>query len=161
MRSRLLLSLAWLGGTLASMFVVWKGLSYDPGGEPLARDQEREQAGAALPRTATPASTATSAGSSAPTAATSTPPSAQTASAPPTAPSYTDVTYTLVGGTAAVRFSAAGVGVLWATPAAGFDVEVEPEGGGHKVEFRSGAHRSRLDVWWQDGPRHTIGERAD
>jgi hypothetical protein len=45
-------------------------------------------------------------------------------------------------------------------PAAGFTAKVEPEGEGTRVEFESADHRSRLDAWWGDRPRHEIDEQS-
>ena len=69
------------------------------------------------------------------------------------------ITFTLTGGTTAISFSASGVTVLWATPNPGFDVKIEPESPGWKVEFRSDTHRSRIDAWWNGGPVTDIEER--
>lgn len=70
-------------------------------------------------------------------------------------------TFETTGGTATVRFSVAEVEVLGAVPAAGFTVDLEPEDDGSaRVDFESEEHRSRLRVWWSDGPRHDIEERA-
>ena len=82
--------------------------------------------------------------------------------APPQAPASATRTYNLVGGTASLRFTPSGVTVDYATPKAGFTVEIEPENGnGVKVEFRSDDHRSRVDGWWDGGPRERIREEAD
>lgn len=68
-----------------------------------------------------------------------------------------DQTLVLTGGTAMVRYSASGVEVLWATPADGYTVSIEPEGdGATQVDFRSGHQRWRLTVWWSGGPQHQI-----
>jgi hypothetical protein len=69
-------------------------------------------------------------------------------------------TFELLGGTATVRFSPSAVEVLSAVPAAGFTAKVEPEGEGTRVEFESADHRSRLDAWWGDRPRHEIDEQS-
>ncbi|MEZ5236689.1 MAG: hypothetical protein R2749_28940 [Acidimicrobiales bacterium] len=239
MRSRVLLGLAWLVGTVASALVVWEGLRYEPDADRLgggsvaaASDSTAVRSGAASSTSGTSLTGSTSAGDGSPgavgsggpggpagggsttvpvsisqvdtftpgptaggsggitatggtlggdggpppvptpaTAPTTAPLPAPAAPAPTAAPATpapapapapaSEATFALVGGVAGVRFSAAGVEVLWATPNTGFSVEIEPEGQGRKVEFRSGGHRSRLDVWWQDGPRHTISERAD
>ena len=90
----------------------------------------------------------------APTAAT-TPPS----TAPPAAETRT---YNLHGGTASLRFSPSGVTVVFANPAPGFAVSVEPEhGNGVKVEFESDTHESRVDGWWENGPVDRVQEEAD
>lgn len=84
--------------------------------------------------------------------------------APPPAPSPAPETrtYTLVGGTASLRFEPSGVTVVFANPAQGFDVEIEPEhGNGVRVEFESNGHESRLEGWWDGGPRDRQEERAE
>ena len=70
-------------------------------------------------------------------------------------------TYSLVGGTATLRFAASGVTVVVANPNAGYSVEVEPaDGNGVRVEFPSGAHRSRVEGWWDGGPRDEVDEEG-
>ncbi len=71
---------------------------------------------------------------------------------------YVTKIFTLVGGTTAIRFSPSATKVLWATSNPGYEVRIEPEYGGLKVEFRSDRHRSRIDAWWHNGPRHEIRE---
>ncbi len=68
-------------------------------------------------------------------------------------------TFQLVGGTTAISFSPTETRVLWATPNPGFEVEIESESPGMKVEFRSEEFESRIDVWWSAGPQHDIRER--
>ncbi len=105
--------------------------------------------------TTTPTTTTTQA----PTTTTTVQP---TTTAPPTTTATTSAetrTFQLVGGTTAVSFSAGEVRVLWATPNPGFEVRVEPESPGMKVEFRADHHESRIDVWWSGGPQHDIRER--
>lgn len=70
-------------------------------------------------------------------------------------------TYPLVGGTATLRFSPAGVTVVAANPNPGFSVEVEPEGSGLEVVFRSATHRSKVEAWWDGGPRDSVEEESD
>jgi len=69
-------------------------------------------------------------------------------------------TYSLVGGTVTLRFEASGVTVQEATPRPGYEVEdLEPtHGNGWKVEFRSDGHRSRVEGWWDAGPRDEVRE---
>jgi hypothetical protein len=67
-------------------------------------------------------------------------------------------TYQLEGGTVTISFSAESVSVVQATPRNGFSRDVEPEGSGIKVEFRSDTHRSRLDAWWDGGPQERVRE---
>jgi len=57
-----------------------------------------------------------------------------------------------------VSFSPTGVSVLWASANPGFQVSVEEESPGMKVEFDSEDHDSRLDVWWSNGPQWLIDE---
>jgi len=128
---------------------------------------------AGAPTTAEPGSTTTTTEASSPatTATDGMPASSTTTTAPPpttAAPAAptTDAgetrTYSLVGGTAALRFSASGVTVVFANPAPGFDVEIEPENvNGVKVEFESEAHQSRVDGWWDSGPQDRVEERAE
>lgn len=68
-------------------------------------------------------------------------------------------TFTLTGGSAAISFSASGLKLLWATANPDFGVIIEDQSQGLKIEFRSPNHRSRLDVWWENGPAHDIEER--
>ncbi len=76
-------------------------------------------------------------------------------------PGPTVRTYSLTGGTATLRFSPNGVTVQDATPKPGFSVDVESEDdNGVRVVFRSEAHESRVDGWWEGGPRDRIREEA-
>lgn len=85
-----------------------------------------------------------------------TPPTTQ---APPPPPAPSNKTYDLVGGTVTLRFSAAGVTVLAATPKPGFSVEVSSaHDNGKRVEFENDDHRSRVDAWWDGGPRDEVRE---
>lgn len=85
-----------------------------------------------------------------------------TTAAPAPSPGPETRTYTLVGGTASLRFEPSGVTVVFANPAQGFDVEIEPEhGNGVRVEFESEGHESRLEGWWDGGPRDRQEERAE
>ncbi len=135
---------------------------------PLSATQVREELAAQVTST----TSATGAGGeSTTTAPTTTAPSPVTTGPPPStvAPATTAPaapaevrTYQLVGGTASLRFSAAGVEVVSATPNAGFGVEVEPEhGNGVQVEFESEGHRSRVDGWWAGGPQDEVREEPD
>jgi len=72
----------------------------------------------------------------------------------------TTQTFELVGGTATVRFAPETVAVLGAVPAAGFSTDVESNDDHTRVEFDSDGHRSRLEVWWADGPQHQVEEHA-
>ena len=97
-------------------------------------------------------------------------PTSTTAATPPaTAPATTTSTaapadavtrtYNLEGGSAALRFTPAGVSVVWSAPNAGFGVKTEPEhGNGFRVEFESETHRSRVTGWWDGGPQDETRE---
>jgi hypothetical protein len=51
------------------------------------------------------------------------------------------------------------VEVLFANPAPGFTVEIEPgNDNGVKVEFDSDSHTSRVDAWWDGGPADRVRE---
>lgn len=106
-----------------------------------------------------PSSTTTTASPTPPVSTPATP--AVTTTTNPPAPTSETLTFQLVGGTTAISFSPAGVDVLWASPNPGFDVKIEPEAAGLKVEFRSDTHRSRVDAWWDGGPNHEIREDPD
>lgn len=81
---------------------------------------------------------------------------------PPTTvagPTATTRTYDLVGGTLTLRYHPDGVQVLVATPRAGFTVKAgTSHSNGVQVEFRSDSHRSRVDGWWDAGPRDEVRE---
>lgn len=67
--------------------------------------------------------------------------------------------YALVGGTATLRFEPGRVSVVAAEPAQGFTVKVEGNGTDEvRVEFENDEHRSRVDGWWEDGPRDQVDE---
>ena len=122
--------------------------------------------------TTAPSSTSTSVGETPPTTGATptvpattaparpaaTPTTTTTAAPPPPEPAGETRTYNLTGGSASLRFTPSGVTVLWANPNAGFDVEVEPEGAGVKVEFESESHTSRVDGWWDGGPQDRVRE---
>jgi hypothetical protein len=108
------------------------------------------------PGTGTPTTGGTNPGPTATSAPTSVTPPPTTA--PPAAPAVTR-TYTLVGGTATLRFEAAGVTVVVASPNAGYSVDTEStHDNGVRVEFRSDEHRSRVEGWWDGGPRDEVDE---
>lgn len=108
------------------------------------------------------ATTVTSTASSTPTSATnatfSSGASTVTTSSGSDPEPYETKTFTLIGGTTAIKFTPSYTKVLWASPNPGYEVRIEPESPGIKVEFRSDDHRSRIDAWWENGPRHEIEE---
>lgn len=131
-----------------------------PGGEPLPGPTTATATpGTAPPATPAPGPAPSSPGPGTAAPAATTPP-ATVAPAPEPAPETR--TYQVVGGTASLRFEPGGVTVVFANPAQGFDVEVEPaHGGGVRVEFESETHRSRIDAWWDGGPRDEVQEQGD
>lgn len=67
--------------------------------------------------------------------------------------------YTLVGGSVTLRFTSAGVTIVAASPNAGFSVETEStHDTGVRVRFRSDAHESQVEGWWDAGPRDEVRE---
>ena len=87
------------------------------------------------------------------TTSTSTP----SASVPSTTVGGETKTYDLTGGSVGVRFSPSGVTLLSATPHDGFEVDIDA-GERVRVEFESDTHESRLEAWWEGGPRQDIEE---
>lgn len=66
-------------------------------------------------------------------------------------------TFRVTGGSAALRFSPDGVTLLWATPDAGYEVRQEPgDHDGLRIEFEGAAAESRIDAWWDGGPRSRV-----
>lgn len=77
--------------------------------------------------------------------------------APPESTAPTTESYVLVGGTAAITYSASSVKVAWATPLPGYTVvATQVSATSVVVEFSGLLNRSRLDARWDGGPRHTI-----
>lgn len=67
-----------------------------------------------------------------------------------------------VGGRAAFRFQDGAVTLDWATPAAGFEVDVEQESGELRVRFRAEHHESRIFAALRGGePDTRVEERPD
>jgi hypothetical protein len=111
------------------------------------------------PGTSGPGTTGGSPVSTVPPVTTTPPPTDGTTTTTPP-PTAINRTYDLVGGTTTLRFTSAGVTVLTAVPAAGFSVEIDDDthGNGVRVEFESDDHRSRVDAWWEGGPRDEVRE---
>lgn len=71
-------------------------------------------------------------------------------------------TVSAVGGRASFRFGSGGVTLEWATPSAGFEVDVEEHSGELRVRFRGDDHESRVFASVRDGqPVTRVEERAD
>lgn len=143
MRGRLLL-LTWIVATAAATGVAWLGVRsiVNEVAAPLP-----VPAPAAAPSPTAVAGSEPESGSQ---------PSSETATQPPE-PATT--TFAMTGGTATVRFAPGEVAVLSAVPSRGFETDVDNEDGRVRVEFRSDDHRSRLEVWWDGAPRHSIREQ--
>jgi hypothetical protein len=77
------------------------------------------------------------------------------------APAPEDRTYQLVGGTVGVHFENGGARLLWATPKPGFRVDSSGSSDQVDVRFRSDDHESRLNAFWDNGPRSEVEERDD
>ncbi|MFN0090478.1 MAG: hypothetical protein ACKVWR_09475 [Acidimicrobiales bacterium] len=67
-------------------------------------------------------------------------------------------TFRVAGGSAAVRYGAAGAQVVWATPNPGYRVSVGPPASTAVVIFDNGRHRSTLEAWWDGAPQHSVAE---
>ena len=58
-----------------------------------------------------------------------------------------------------MHFSAANVTVVLATPNAGYTTKVDQRGAtAVRIEFQGSQHRSRIEVWWDNGPNHDVRE---
>ncbi|HEX6419871.1 MAG TPA: hypothetical protein VFZ77_15325 [Acidimicrobiales bacterium] len=151
MRRSLALGFAWLLAAAVAVVVAWQGVGL-VGDQVTDRrpatltDAEIEAALEATPPTTAPGTTAT------------TPPADQGGAGEDAAIE----TFRVTGGAAALRFSPGGVTVVWATPDHGYEVESEPgDGNGWRIEFEGEAGRSRIDAWWDGGPRSRVRDAAD
>lgn len=188
MRSKSFLAVIWAVATVVAVAIVWQSLGFV---STRTEDDDTALGDSSTTSVVTPASSVTSAGggpdassgSGGDPSATTAPlatlpggslpvsdPSATTSTRPPAASTTlgvgvpadaVDQTFELVGGTAVVRYSSTGVTVLYAVPANGYQAKVEPDDGGMKVEFRSKSHRSRVVVWWDNGPQHSVQEGGE
>ena len=182
MRRTVVLVASWLAAAVVAVALAWQGVSVvgnqvtDERPPPLAASDIADRLTDAT-STSTTTSTPGSGGSASTSSTTSTtsggvpgsaPESTATTAAPatpppsPPPPAAETRTYNLVGGTASLRFAPTGVTVVFANPASGFSVSVEPEhGNGVSVEFESEGHESRVDGWWEGGPVDRVREDAD
>ena len=174
MRRTVVLAMIWMVVAVAAGAVAWQGVGVvgnqvtDDRPAPLAASEiESELAEASTTTSAPGGATTTSSSTTSSTTSTSVPvggPAPTGAPVPPTtaAPAPETRTYNLQGGTASLRFSPSGVTVVFANPAPGFAVSVEPEhGNGVQVEFESATHESRVDGWWENGPVDRVREEPD
>jgi hypothetical protein len=159
-RRSLLLVALWLATAVGAVVLAWQGVRVvadqvtDDRPPPLAAGEIEAELAEAATSTSTPSST------TAPSTVVTTT-TRSSASPPPVAAAETR-TYNVRGGTAALRFAAEGVTVVFANPAEGFTVDVEPEhGNGIRVEFESASHESRVDGWWADGPVDRVQEDGE
>ena len=178
MRRTLSYFAAWFAAGVAAVLLAGAGLGMvgrqvtGSRPAPLSAEQVRDELAAVEATSTTTSSTAapsttTTTGST--TSTTVQPPtdggpagSSTTTTAPVVAPAATTRSYDLVGGTVTVRFSAAGVTLVGATPKAGFSFEKgESHSGGLRVEFEGEDHKSRLDAWWDGGPQDEVREEDD
>ena len=186
MKRTVALSALWVVVAVAAVTVAWQGVAVvgdqvtdERPAALAASDIEDRLAGATTTTSGTDTST-TSSTSSAPststvdsststspentttTAVRSTPATSTTSSPATTSAAGETRTYNLVGGTASLRFLPSGVEVVFANPAPGFTVEIEPEHvNGVKVEFESPTHESRVDGWWEGGPVDRVREKSE
>ena len=164
---RLLLAATWLVGTLFATVVVYAavgavtGQVAPPSTEPISQTGVERALAAPNPAATSPSPTATPAAT--PTA--SAPPSTPTPVAgggrptppPPPPPPSTPAsnrTFALVGGTASFSCSGSQIGLNWATPNSGFQVDdIGTSNGGAQIEvrFRSSSHESRVQAWCAGG----------
>lgn len=183
-RKTIIYVVAWFAAGVGAVALATAGVSMvgnqvtDSRPSPLSADEVRSQLAAdsaaeatrtESPTTSLPAGavTTTTPTTDGPTATTAS--SRPTGSGPPTTATPTTTTqpapvtrtYMLIGGTATLRFTASGVTVVDATPNGGYSVVVEPtHDTGIRVEFRSDEHRSRVEGWWDGGPRDETSEEG-
>ena len=163
----MLLAATWLVGTLSATLVVYAavgavtGQVAPPRTEPISQTGVQQALGEPNPTSTSPSPTATP--TATPTA--SAPPSTTTPRGggqptapppPPTSPPTSTNTRTLaaVGGTASFSCSGSQIGLNWATPNSGFQVDdVGSSNGGAQIEvrFRSSSHESRVQAWCSGG----------
>lgn len=186
MKRTFALSAVWVVVALAAVTVAWKGVAVvgdqvtdERPAALAASDIEDRLAGATTTTTSSDTSTTSSTPSAPSTSAidsttstsqqsattttgTSAPGTSSTTSTTATGEAGETRTYNLVGGTASLRFLPSGVEVVFANPAPGFTVEIEPEHvNGVKVEFESPTHESRVDGWWEGGPVDRVREKSE
>jgi hypothetical protein len=150
-RRFLALGAAWVVAAAVAAGVAWAGIG-------VVGDQVTDERPAPLSASEvasrldepTPGPTEPGPGS---TTSTSTP----STSTPSTTVAGETKTYNLTGGSVGVRFSPSGVTLLWATPLDGFEVDTDV-GERVRVEFESDTHESRLEAWWDGGPRDDVRE---
>ena len=164
MRRLITLGLVWLVAAVTAAVVAWQGVG-------LIGDQVTSRRPATLSAAQIEAALDGTATTVADGPTTTPPPTTSTTTAtPPASPSGTAgtacpgdgagrQTFRVTGGSAALDFGPDGVTLGWARPDTGYEVSDEPgDGNGWRVEFEGGSGRSRIDGWWDGGPRCRIRE---
>lgn len=165
----------WVVAAAGAVTVAWQGVGFvgdqvtDERPAPLAASEIEARLAEPVASAPTTAGTSDVVTTTVPSRSGGTPPATAgpaptptTGPPPAAAPPEETRTYNLQGGTAALRFTPDGVTVVFANPANGFTVSVEPEhGNGVKVEFESPTHESRVDGWWDNGPMDRTREEAE
>ena len=166
MARRTTLVAVWLAGTALSVAMGWGAVSLVRSNVDLTsatddvRDDIVEMIASTPPGISpSPSPSPSPSGSAAP--ARSAAPSS-TAAGRPTLPRQTARTFSLRGGTVEARCAGARITLGYATPRAGFEVEVNDDDPGElSVRFRSDAHESRLDATCVNGsPSGRVRENA-
>lgn len=157
MRRILTLGVAWAVAAVVAAVVAWQGVGLV--GDQVTDDRpatlSAAEVEARLAGTATPTGDGGTPTTSAPTATTSAPPTSVPAVTPVHRP------YTVTGGTAVLSFSPEGVSPVSAVPSTGYTVRSTPhDSGGWRIEFEGPAGRSRIDAWWDGGPRESVEDAA-
>jgi hypothetical protein len=161
-RRLLSFGLAWLAAAVAASVIAWQGVGLvgdqvtDTDQRPATLTADEIEAALAEPAgdDTSPPTTPPGTGDQAPQGPTTTTSGDQ--------PAPETRTYRLGGGTAVLRFTPDGVTLEQAVPKLGFEVRYQPvEGNGWRVEFVGDEGRSRVEGWWDGGPRERIDDEFD
>jgi len=151
-------TIAWVLVAVVATTAAWQGVA-------LVTDEVTDDRPAALAASDVQDQLAegSAAGTTAPppdsTAATTTTTSPPTTGTTQPAPAPVTKTYRLTGGVVTISFSPTQVTATGVRPNPGFGIKKsEAEGTGWRVEFENDSHRSRLDAWWDNGPRDDTRE---
>jgi hypothetical protein len=158
-RRILTFGLVWLAAAIVATVVAWQGVGLID--DQVTGDRPLTLTAAEVDAALADATTSTATASTAPPSAAETDTTGPRATASSSGPEETH-TYRLTGGTTTLRFSPAGVTMVSATPEQGYQVRNgSGDGNGWRVEFEGPAGRSRIDAWWDGGPRTRIDDDAD
>jgi hypothetical protein len=165
MRRSMTLAVAWPVAAGVATVAAWQGVAIVTNqvtdNRPAPFEAAEVQAALDEVATTTTASTAPP-GSGATTTTTTGGTTSTTATTETTEVEPVTITYRMVGGTTALRFTPSAVTALFAIPNAGFEVDVDADhGNGVRVEFESESHRSRVEGWWDGGPQERTREDDD